>query len=150
MPKLHADWKLPSPLPKNTETLLELALATARSSAPSPLKSPTATETGVLPTVRLCAGWKLPSPELKSTETLFERELATARSGTPSPLKSPAATKTGLRPVSKSRRAMNDTLCAWGAAADSRWLTASPAQTDALPLFEIIAPSHGLEENPPA
>ena len=36
-------WKVPLPLPRNTVTLLEEVLVTARSSAPSPLKWPTAT-----------------------------------------------------------------------------------------------------------
>src|SRR5258708_4804469 len=55
----------------STETLLELALATAKSSRPSRLKSPTATEEGGLPAGKLRASWKLPSPLPKSTETLL-------------------------------------------------------------------------------
>ena len=39
-------WKVPSPLPSNTDTSLEPLLATARSVRPSPLKSP-ATRDGV-------------------------------------------------------------------------------------------------------
>jgi hypothetical protein len=46
-------WKLPSPLPNNTDTLLSLRLATARSSLPSPLKSATPTEIGRLPTANV-------------------------------------------------------------------------------------------------
>src|SRR5436305_137956 len=42
--------KPPLPLPSRMLTLLLLRLATARSGLPSPLKSPTATEAGVLPT----------------------------------------------------------------------------------------------------
>src|SRR5256886_12924539 len=53
---------LPAPLPNKTETLFELRLATARSCWTSPLKSPTATETGKLPTPSLFAALKLPAP----------------------------------------------------------------------------------------
>ena len=36
----RAVWKVPSPLPRNTETVSENELATTRSALPSPLKSP--------------------------------------------------------------------------------------------------------------
>ncbi len=48
--KFRAAWKVPSLLPKSTETLLDKKLATTRCCTPSPLKSLTATETGLLPT----------------------------------------------------------------------------------------------------
>src|ERR1035441_3921741 len=63
-----AVWKVPSPLPNSTEREprvgettagLSPELATARSSLPSPLKSPTATEIGFTPTLNICAGPKL-------------------------------------------------------------------------------------------
>ena len=44
MPKFPAGWKVPLPLPSSTETVLDPALLTARSSLPSLLKSPTATD----------------------------------------------------------------------------------------------------------
>src|SRR3989442_14312970 len=44
--------KVPSPLPSSTETSLESKLATARSGLPSPLKSPTATESGDRPAAK--------------------------------------------------------------------------------------------------
>src|SRR3989442_717044 len=72
---------------------------------PSPLKSPTATDRGFLPTVKVRAAWKDPSPLPSSTETESEPALATARSGTPSPLKSPTATERACEPVAKPRAA---------------------------------------------
>ena len=57
-------------------------VATARSSMPSPLKSPIATklgdsEPGVVPATRFRGAWKVPSPLPSSTETLPERGGAT-------------------------------------------------------------------------
>ena len=51
---------VPSPFPKSIETLEEPWLASARSKSPSSLKSPTATERGVVPTGRLFAGSNVP------------------------------------------------------------------------------------------
>src|SRR5215471_18412905 len=68
----------------STETLLEVKLATARSDIPSPLKSPTATEKGPLPTPKYAVGRKVPSPMPSSTNTLSKPRLATARSWIPS------------------------------------------------------------------
>src|SRR2546425_304601 len=45
---------------------------TGRSSLPSPLKSPTATDTGALPAVKVSAARKVPSPLPNSTETSLE------------------------------------------------------------------------------
>ena len=45
----------PVPVPKSIETLLETTLATAKSKIVSPLKSPTATESGLIPTAKLVA-----------------------------------------------------------------------------------------------
>src|SRR5207247_1998840 len=72
-----------------------------RSGAPSPLKSPTATEIGKPPTATVDCGPKPPLPlfRFSSTETLLSA--AAARSGAPSPLKSPTATETGLSPTVK-------------------------------------------------
>src|SRR5712692_4269704 len=55
--KFRPAWKVPSPLPKSTETP-EQTLATARSCTPSPLKSPTATEEGLHPVPKFCASAK--------------------------------------------------------------------------------------------
>jgi hypothetical protein len=64
----------------STETLLEAALATARSGRPSPLKSPTATAAGAVPTAKFTAGWKLPWPLPRSRLTLpFGRALQEKR-----------------------------------------------------------------------
>ena len=43
-------------MPSRTETVLEMKLATARSGLPSPLKSPTATDWGCVPTPKVAAG----------------------------------------------------------------------------------------------
>src|SRR5260370_749702 len=94
-------WKVPSPLPSSTETVLSLLLATTKSGLPSPLKSPTASEVGALPTRKLSGAPKVPSPLPSSTETLLEPLLATAKSSLPSPLKSPTATDQGLIPTVK-------------------------------------------------
>jgi hypothetical protein len=71
----------PVPVPKSIETLAEPWLATVRSNIVSPLKSPTATETGAVPAVKLVAVPKNePVPVLKSIETLLEPKLVTAKS----------------------------------------------------------------------
>ena len=69
----------------------ELKLAVARSCLPSPLKSPTATERGLLPAPKLVGALKLPAPSPNKIDTLFPAP--TARSCLPSPLKSPTATE---------------------------------------------------------
>ena len=56
--KLVAALKLPVPVPSKIETLLESKFASARSSLPSPLKSPATRETG-FPPVKLVAAAKL-------------------------------------------------------------------------------------------
>src|SRR6266702_1857452 len=99
--KVCGAWKVPSPLPSNTERVFSFTLATARSSLPSPLKSPTVTPAGPLPTVKLGAGMKVPLPLPSSTEAVPESTLETARSGLPSPLKSPTATSPGWVPTGK-------------------------------------------------
>ena len=82
---------------RNIDTLLEVKLATTRSSLPSPSRSPMATEAGDVPVVKSTLAAKLlavmlPLAEvLRNTETLLA-PAATARSGLPSPSKSPMAT----------------------------------------------------------
>ena len=77
--------------------------ATARSSLPSPLKSPTATAKGPDPTAKLVAAPKLPVPVPSRTPMLLDVKLLfpTARSSLPSPLKSPSATERGFVPAAK-------------------------------------------------
>src|SRR3989449_1057233 len=84
------------------ETLLERKLATARSGPKSPLNSPTATDTGPLPALKVSAAWNVPSPLPKRTETVVERKLATARSRSPSPLKSPTSMDAGPSPTRRA------------------------------------------------
>ena len=86
-------------LPSRMDTLEEPSLAVARSCLPSPLKSPTATETGEVPTVKLVAVIKDPLPVPSRMDTLLEPRLAVARSLMPSPLKSPTAAETGEVPA---------------------------------------------------
>src|ERR1039458_10269748 len=85
----------------STETLPEVKLATARSGFPSPLKSPTAIEDGLIPTGTgyVVAGAKFPAPSPFRIETVLSLKLVTARSRLPSLLKSPTATKDGLAPT---------------------------------------------------
>ena len=54
------------------DTLFESVLAMARSCLPSPLKSPTATEMGLVPTPKLVAAPKLPAPFPNKIDTLAE------------------------------------------------------------------------------
>src|SRR5437879_9731988 len=95
--KVVAGGKVPSPLPSNTETVLDPALATARSGLPSLLKSPTATDQGAPPAAKFRAAWKVPLPLPSSTETVSDTALATARSGLPSQLMLPTETDSGFR-----------------------------------------------------
>src|SRR5688572_613543 len=90
-------------VPSNTETLLELALATARSGLVSPLKSAIATKAGLAPAAKSVFGEKvgeLAPIEVVSRriETELELPLATARSGLVSLLKSAIATCEDLCP----------------------------------------------------
>src|SRR6266508_4342126 len=50
--KFVAAPKLPVPVPRTIDTLSEPQLAVARSGLPSPLKSPTTTGTGLVPTLK--------------------------------------------------------------------------------------------------
>src|SRR5215472_12314916 len=108
-----------------TEIVRAWRFATARSGAPSPLKSLTATNTGSLSTARLWPAWNvpsplpnstaivglpssllttrscLPSPLPSSTEIVLTFKSQTARSSLPSPLKSPTATPAGPLPTVK-------------------------------------------------
>ena len=65
-------WKVPSPLPSNTDTSLEPSLATARSVRPSPLKSPATRALGPNPTAYRTWFWKVPSPLPSNTDTSLE------------------------------------------------------------------------------
>src|SRR5438874_7681284 len=68
-----------------TDTQLEFWFAAAKSRRPSPLKSPTAAETGFVATAKLTEGWNVPLPLPNRVDTLFEARLVTARSKRPSP-----------------------------------------------------------------
>src|SRR5437870_1055082 len=91
----------------STDTVLENSFATARSSLPSPFRSPTVTDTGLAPVAKSCLVAKLGvaapgSVVLSSTDTVSELKFATARSSLPSPFRSPIATDAGAVPVAKS------------------------------------------------
>src|SRR5262249_39024402 len=83
-------------------TQTEPRFASARSSLPSPLKSPTATEIGRLPGEKADFATKLAAPAPGRIETVSQRRFASARSSLASPLKSPTATEYGELPVPKS------------------------------------------------
>ncbi len=92
---------------KNTETLLELMFATAKSGRPSPFRSPIETEMGLVPVVKSVLeekeGVELPGVvKFRNTETVLEMRLAATKSGLPSPFRSPIETEMGLVPVVKS------------------------------------------------
>jgi len=68
-------------VPSSTDTLFEPKLATARSCLPSLLKSPTATDHGFEPTLKVVGAANEPVPVLSSTETVpGVMPFATARS----------------------------------------------------------------------
>ena len=85
--KRCASWNVPSPRPNSTNTG-SAPMTTARSSAPSRLKSPAANPSaGRPPTAKSPASWNVPSPLPRKIDTPWLPP--TARSGPPSPLKSP-------------------------------------------------------------
>src|SRR5580700_11932792 len=85
-----------------TETVVPV---TAMSTLPSPLKSPTASDTGLAPAAYSIPDPNVPLPLPKRTTAL--KELATARSNLPSPLKSPRATESVAIPVAYARKGGN-------------------------------------------
>src|SRR5207237_1266913 len=104
----------------STDTVLELEFATARSSPPSPFRSPTVTEHGVVPVAKSCLAAKLDvvapgAVVLSSTDTVAELEFATARSSLPSRSTSPTVTENGVVPVGKSCLAAKLGMAAPGA-----------------------------------
>ncbi len=101
-----ASVKVPSPLPSRTLIVLSLALATARSCMPSPLKSPIFTASGKLPTVigEPLAGENVPSPWPSSTITVLSPPLVATRSALPSWLKSPTVRAQFEASVGKNTR----------------------------------------------
>src|SRR5439155_964851 len=104
----------------STDTVLELWFATARSSRPCAVKSPTVTDSGLGPVAKSCLAAKLvvaaPRMEvLSSTDTVLEPEFATTRSSPPSPFISPTVTDRGVVPVAKSCLAAKLDVAAPGA-----------------------------------
>ncbi|MBA7701690.1 hypothetical protein ES703_110434 [subsurface metagenome] len=59
---MTGELKLPLPLPKSIETLLEPPFAAPKSRSPSPSKSPVHTENGLSPQGKLVAEANVPSP----------------------------------------------------------------------------------------
>nr|WP_242691229.1 hypothetical protein [Cytobacillus praedii] len=93
--------KPPVPLPRKTETLLELAFDTAKSICPSPSKSAAMMEEGPNPPVGKglpSTGAKPPVPSPSRIDTLKVLKFATARSIFPSSLKSAVMMETGVSP----------------------------------------------------
>src|SRR5215472_12999418 len=93
---------VPLPLPSSTLTVLLSCDATATSSLPSPLKSPTTTARGTPLTARSARGRKEPSPLPSSTLTV-PLLFAVTRSRAPLWSKSPAATERGIWPTGRIR-----------------------------------------------
>src|SRR2546426_491253 len=91
----------------STDTVAELPFATARSSLPSPFRSPTVTDRGKAPVAKSCLAAKLGvaapgAVVLSSTDTVLAAKFATARSSLPSTFTSPTVTDAGMLPVAKS------------------------------------------------
>src|SRR6266566_5378010 len=80
-------------------TVLTSKFATARSSFPSPLKSPIASPNGVPVAGGEETGVKVPSPGPSRMVRVLSVEFATARSSFPSPVKSPMARAVGPAPT---------------------------------------------------
>ncbi len=76
-----------------------LAFAVTRSSLPSPLKSPTATQLGPAPVAKSVLAVKPPDSSPSRTLTVLASWFAVTRSGAKLPLKSPMATDSGPAPV---------------------------------------------------
>ncbi len=83
----------------STEIVLGLEFAAARSCLPSWLKSPTATDLGLLPIVYDTCVLKVPVPVPISTDTELEPSFIVTKSSIPSPLKSPTVTEVGVKPT---------------------------------------------------
>src|SRR2546423_847325 len=83
--------------PRRIETFDEPWLAITKSCFPSPLRSPTAIESGLVPAeISGVAGdVKPPAPSPRRIETLLLVRFAAAKSSLPSPLKSPTVMKIG-------------------------------------------------------
>ena len=91
----------PEPSPSRTVTFWDVRFTTARSSLPSPLKSPVAIPKGRVPTAYGLPGDAVnpPAPSPSSTVTVASPELEIARSSLPSPLKSPITMPRGVVPI---------------------------------------------------
>src|SRR5579883_3155857 len=94
----------------STDTVPDRKLAMARSGLPSPLRSPTATESGALPVAKVRWAAKLGTVApvgviFSNTDTVSvpNPPFVAARSGLPSPLKSPTATELSALLVVKVR-----------------------------------------------
>src|SRR5262249_13701403 len=72
-------WKVPSPLPRSTSTALFELFVKTRSSLPSRLKSPTASEFACAGRLVVMARLKVPSPLPSSTLTLLEEPVGEPR-----------------------------------------------------------------------
>ncbi len=88
VPKPIGAWKPPEPFPSSTTTLLPKMFPVARSSNPSPLKSPIAKPLGVKLSAMLLTVGNVPS--LRPSMIEMPNALTTARSRRPSPLTSTA------------------------------------------------------------
>src|SRR3954471_6928720 len=93
--------KPPAPSPRNTLRLPPMKLSATKSGLASLLKSPTASDLGVWPTVtgEPGAGVKPPTPSPRRIVTLFETVFTTAKSGLVSRLKSAVTIWLGESPA---------------------------------------------------
>src|SRR5579864_2258843 len=79
--------------------VLDAELAIARSSLPSPLRSPATIDAGLEPAGKVIGGRKVLVPMPRKIDTLLELPLVTARSRIPSELKSATASAVGAATV---------------------------------------------------
>src|SRR4051812_41624666 len=94
-------------IPGRIETRLLLKLATARSTRPSPLKSPDATPRALDPRVYVAGDCSVPSPLPKNTLTAGMFPSATTTSILPSPFTSVVRTEGPAPPPGKDLRVGN-------------------------------------------
>src|SRR5215472_7939798 len=151
-----APWKVPSPLPRSSETVDEKLNAVMRSRFPSPFTSPIASETTVPLTAKLRAASK-PDPSAAASSTETAPLLPVATSGSPSLLKSPVPIALrGNEPAGYSVRrwpdSRNETSCPLLIPDANVKQTADPQQTNLLyrftanPLVRVHSPALAGDE----
>ena len=105
--KLVGAPNVPSLRPSRTLAVPPVPSAVARSTFPSPLKSPAATPTAPLPAANIIWGRNVPRPVPSNTLTELVLKSAVATSSFPSPLKSPVTNELAWSPTREDDTAAN-------------------------------------------